>query len=160
MTKEDKVRALLLAYACTVGRTSTNELDGSFSGVPLYDFLLGMLEVCGHLDAWVKNTSYQWHKAQSLVIQSTLSSKSTMELYLTTATHRFRLLGKTGAEFRISPSAQTARIFQVIPEIEKLMLDKQWPEIEKKLQNLTKRTSLSIQDYKEQVKNLKMVVSY
>ena len=88
------------------------------------EVVLGMLGNCTELVTWVKNTSFQWHKAQSFVLSGVVMTgkivRATLELYVTPATQSLKIRGSSW-DMSIKACTLSSRLFLELPSIIKLL---------------------------------------
>ena len=164
MTNQEKAKALVVASIVTVGKLGVVGMDDAIEQTGLEGVILGMLDHCEELTSWVKNTSYQWHKAQSFVLHGFMKKtkkvvSEEMELYVTPATQTLKLFN-TKANMSIKACPESSRVFKVLPSIFKLLAQNDAGKEVEKIKRLVLNTKLTEEELVNKVKAIMTLLNY
>ena len=171
MTNQEEARALVIASLVTIGTLKVSEIDTAITDSGLESVVLGMLESCEELTSWVKNTSYQWHKAQSFVLHGWIYMKKApkkftdhfvgnqLELYVTPNTQTLKIFG-SAFDLSIRASHQSSRVFLVLPSVFKLLAQETAIKEADKLKRMVLNTKLTDAEFITKVQAMMTLLNY
>jgi hypothetical protein len=120
LTKEEFAKSVGVLRLASRGFATLNTIERDLKEEEIQECIFGLVSSCEESRVWIKNTSFQWHKAQSVVVEGFRNSSLKTEIYLTDATARIKVLGQNGT-LSISCNPQTARLFKTLPSILKVL---------------------------------------
>jgi hypothetical protein len=162
MTNPELAKSLALSALTTVTRVVLGDIDDKITKSQLEPIILGMLDNCKDLTAWVKNTSYQWHKAQSFVLHGWVRNNTyavQLELYVTPATQSLKIISNKW-NISVKASILSSRLFLVLPSIVELINEAGENAEIVKAKRLILNKKLSEADFIKKFKTLMILLKY